>query len=943
MKKTLFIFIITAGFLTGFLNAESKVSDVVIFNEINLSYKNSYYPGTVDKTNLLIKEFPDSVFIQLALAYKGDALANMGLYDEAIETLNQALSHMHTGSKEITYCTYLLGKTYYLKKDYSLSLNYLHKACSLALTDRDMEYYNPAILCSAKIYYQLEDFKSACPLYEYVIKNGKAYSKADYDEALQKLMLSYNRCGSFAKTLNLFDKLNNEDFTQELYLTLSLYRADALKGMNKNMDAYQAYCQVLECDYEYLAVIALKKAYILSSEKNIGVNPGQVFEKSVDTFKNNPLLVQEFWLRLGIDEYNLKHYEKALEYFAKVSQDNQENAEENPVITFYKAKIILDTEKNPAKAEEILLSISSKVDQVKEENFHDSYYTLLLKCKFQQKKWKELAAIYNKIQEPDDDAVYSLSAAYYELGEYKKVLPQSGLLYASSLCKLGDYYGAVKAFEKLSIAPEYLAEYSKALFACGFYEEAYKYAQSSKNAHKEYILGLCQVNLKNWNQAQKHFANYIKQLSGKENFISLAFFYKGYSEYCMEEYKNAYASFVRYSTQPYLNQPSYLRKSYEYAAKSALQNGDFKNASVQAENVINASVNQSDKEAAVLFCAEILSDYQSYDQALAILHPYTLENTNFAMQSIFTSAGIYEKKNDVETADLYYQKIYKDNPSSSFAEEAMFRTGGLYYSVKDYSTALNRFNNYIYKYVNGKFADAALFFGGDCALKLSQIDRAILLNATLLQKYKDSIYSYGANKNLLAAYYEQESFSQALEVAKVMIRDFPDQAASDEIGNRKIELERIVSGTSKQIAQKQSDYEKAGKLSTKKGRIIGSELVKLYAESPSTQEDAFKLAKELLEKQTSQDEKKYAAENAEFVADCYRRNEENQKAAKMYLTAAQYYRGLEDSSRAAACLYGATEAFAVQSLYGDARETAELLKELYPESRQAQRVDGLLE
>ena len=64
-----------------------------------------------------------------------------------------------------------------------------------------------------------------------------------------------------------------------------------------------------------------------------------------------------------------------------------------------------------------------------------------------QNKWKELAAIYNKIQEPDDDAIYSLSAAYYELGEYKKVVPQSGLLYASSLCKLGDYYGAVKAFE----------------------------------------------------------------------------------------------------------------------------------------------------------------------------------------------------------------------------------------------------------------------------------------------------------------------------------------------------------------------------------------------------------------------------------------------------------------------------------------------------------------
>lgn len=941
MKKTLLLFIAITGLLTSFLSAESTVSDVVIFNEINLAYKNSYYPGTVDKVNLLIKEFPDSVFLEQALAYKGDALTNMGQYDEAIETLNQAISHMHTGSKEITHCIYLLGRTYYFKKNYPLSLQYLHKACSLALTDKDMQYYNPSILYSAKIYYLQEDFKTAYSLYEYVIQNGKAYSQNEYREALQKLMLSYNRSGLYSKTVNLFDKLNKEDFSEELYLTLSLYRADALKGMNRNMDAYQAYCQVLECDYEYLAVIALKKAYILSSEKNIGVNPGQVFEKTVDTFKSNPQLVQEFWLRLGIDEYNLKHYDKALEYFAQVSDGTEH---EHPLITYYKARILLDSEKAPDKAEKLLLTLDeSELHILKGGNFQDAYYSLLLQCKFQQKKWQELEAVYKKIHAPDYDAVYALSAGRYELGEYKKVSPETGLLYASSLCKLGDYYGAVKVFEKNSISPEYKAEYAKALFACGRYQEAYNQAQASVDQHKEYISGLCQINMKNWSQAQTHFANYIKHLSGKDSFIKLAFFYKGYAEYCLEEYKNAYASFVRFSNQPDLNQASYIRKTYEYAAKSALQTGDFKNAANQAEKLINSSVNRADKESAVLFCADILSDYESYDRALTILQPYTQDKSDFGIQTIFASAGIYEKKGDVKSADLYYQKIYQDNPESSFAEEAFFRTGGIYYSIKDYSTALGRFNSYIYKYVNGKFVDAAFFFGGDCALKLGEIDRAILLNVTLLQKYKDSIYSYGANKNLLAAYYEQEAYSQALEVAKVMIRDFPDQAADDEIGSRKIELEKIVSGSSRQVAQKESDYEKQGKSSTKKGRIIGSELVKLYAESPAGQEQAFNLARELLAKQSDHDERKYAAENAEFIADYFRRKEENQKAAEMYLTAAQSYRSLEDSSRAAACLYGAAEAFVVQGLLADAEETAELLKELYPDSRQALRVDSLLE
>ena len=59
----------------------------------------------------------------------------------------------------------------------------------------------------------------------------------------------------------------------------------------------------------------------------------------------------------------------------------------------------------------------------------------------------------------------------------------------------------------------------------------------------------------------------------------------------------------------------------------------------------------------------------------------------------------------------------------------------------------------------------------------------------------------------------------------------------------------------------------------------------------------------------------------------------------MYLKAAEYYRSVKDSTGAASSLYGAAEAFAAEGLTGDARETAALLKELYPQSIQAERVD----
>jgi hypothetical protein len=113
----------------------------------------------------------------------------------------------------------------------------------------------------------------------------------------------------------------------------------------------------------------------------------------------------------------------------------------------------------------------------------------------------------------------------------------------------------------------------------------------------------------------------------------------------------------------------------------------------------------------------------------------------------------------------------------------------------------------------------------------------------------------------------------------------------------------------------------------------------LYSESLYTQKEAYTLAKSLLAKQTTASEYADAAINAELIADYERRNGENASSAKMYLKAAEYYRSVKNDQRAAAALYGAAEAFAAQGLYGDARETASLLKELYPESQQAERVD----
>ena len=60
------------------------------------------------------------------------------------------------------------------------------------------------------------------------------------------------------------------------------------------------------------------------------------------------------------------------------------------------------------------------------------------------------------------------------------------------------------------------------------------------------------------------------------------------------------------------------------------------------------------------------------------------------------------------------------------------------------------------------------------------------------------------------------------------------------------------------------------------------------------------------------------------------------------MKAAQFYRTFDDA-KSAVTLYSAVEAFLAGDFHSDAEEVSKMLKNLYPDSRQAQRVDRLFE
>lgn len=684
--------------------------------------------------------------------------------------------------------------------------------------------------------------------------------------------------------------------------------------------------------------------------------------------------------------------------FLYAQNDNLQNAanlqaEQNLQNVPGAAQIVIDakqkldssfTKETAVNVEKQLLQIEPQLDGTQVKNLNDAFYSLLIDCKALQDEWKSIPQLYSRLQKTDAHSTYLAAAAYYKSQEYiiaEKLLEDvagsfiaeadnavsfantssdsdslysdsvnAAVLYAQVLSRRGKYKDSADFYAKLDakklLDSKNKLEYAKTLFLLKKYSEASAQAAAAQNPLSDYICGLCQFQLKNYDSARDFFKVYsIKsaQNTSAQSALAVQSLYSDYYYavclYRLASYKEAVPYFEK--TGDSKSVPELTYKAYNYAAKSAVLSSDFTKAAAISEKLIKSASNDAERQSAVIFCAEVYADSGKYQKAISILEPFTTGKDDFSAKASFLKAKYYDKSDDIKSSVAAYQKVYENFPSTSYAEEAMFRCGELYYSRGQFNSAEEAFTKYLYEYSNGKFTDGALYFSGECNLKNNNLDRSIMQNKTLLEKYPQSSYVYGAGKNLLEAYYLQERYSEALETARMLVKNHRVQANSDNIGKRIIELEQITAGTDRRIVEKKSEYEQKGKLSTKEGRICGTELVKLYSKYGS-QGEALSLALSLIQEQTDASEAEYGAENSEFAASYYAKNSNAKQSAEFYLKAAAFYRTAGNSQKAAASLYSAADSFMAASMKGDAQETAKLLVQLYPETKQAKKVMDLV-
>lgn len=759
-------------------------------------------------------------------------------------------------------------------------------------------------------------------------KNGDETDSALYNE----IVYCFNT-GFYSGALGKINQLEKSYPSSEYKAECDFIRAQSYYYQKKYVKALNCCYQICENKNHRFydqAVLFAGRAYFQRQD----------FEKSIPLFEyvitNGSRYDQNDYVealkRLFIAYNNSGNKDKTTSLLSKFSEEDfgkeiYEELKVNPdslLADFYKAKKLV-SEGKYSEAEKSLNRMAGQVESGESVELKDAYYSLLLRCYALQGKWNKIPDCYRKISVQNNNAIYFAAFAAY----FSK-----------------DYDAVVKLLEnKVYLRDLYSVSLSMKLFKEKKYAESYKVSVSMKIPEAVYLSGLNSINLKNWKRAKTHFDSFLG--TNPVNVYS-TWFFKGYAEYMLGDYRNAYVSFNKYMNQS--EELNHKRTTCELALKSAVTVGNKEDALEMAKVLYELGGTQTQLFNAALTRVELYSEYNLYEEGVSVLLPFVdSQDKAIASQSIYNIALIYEKAGEFDKADGSYEKLSRNYPGEVLGEEALFRRGRLQFTQKNYDKAESIFNQYIYDYASGANVDASMYYCAQCYGFNGKNDRALMMYRTLIQKYPESPFIYGALKKLMYIYYEREQFSEAYDITLNLMKDFNSQAVADEIPEKQKELKKILSGTDKEIVRKTSEYLKYGK-NTLKGRIAGTELVQLYMKNETNRDEAYNLAEELLSLQISDNELPYAAINAGVVAKICQYKNDYEKAAAMYLKAAELYRKITDSEtekqetgiRPAEMLYAAVECFVSAGFDGDAEETAKLLIELYPKTKQAKGVKAIL-
>ncbi|BDU50976.1 tetratricopeptide repeat protein [Haliovirga abyssi] len=707
-----------------------------IHNDSKLKSKSMFLMGNFMYSLGSLKEAETyySRAIKYSDKYYNNSLLNLGLtyfgekeYIKTAAVLEEYISEVRIKDDNLAKAYFFLGLANEKLKDYESAIKYYK---NIELEFRNSEYYVQSIYSLEKLSYAL-DKDTEILIYAKKLENTKLekdglillsemyYNSKKYKESAKyynKIFQKYKDIGAGYKLILSYLKLKDYDN--------ALININILKNTKYNNEYY----------YYSIYIYYNKKEYkeILNLEKEI----------KKEEYKINKDYKKDIFNMIAEAAYNLKNYEMAKQYYAKLNTPNaiyrlitiayiQEDVEEMETL-------FEDYKKNYDKDITKKLDIYSLMGNLYAEQSENKKAEILYK-EFLKKEKNEII-INNLITVLFDERKYEQALIYIKdiKNENKK-----SWLNAVTFMALHNYKPAAIELKKLILKDN---KYTKraylklieVLFNENKFEESIKYCDmytKKYNDNEVYIIkkkGSSYFKLKDYSKAieiyeklkgykdEKPFAFFMLaeiyynsenyQLAEKNyEYIVLNYPNSKYSKeslywltslmYSDKRYKEA-LSYGKLFIKKYSKDKAYLEDVLFYIGNIYIENGDVSGAEAEFSKLLNVT----NKEEVKINLIDILvrSYYKNgeYEKALKWLEK--LKDSSF--KSIWLGV-IYEKQGNKEKALKEYQKVTKDVKN---ADKGFFYMGSFYLNNKQYNVARVYFNK-VLDYRISEYKDKSIF------------------------------------------------------------------------------------------------------------------------------------------------------------------------------------------------------------------------------------------
>lgn len=940
-----------------------------LFREAERRFQKGDYQFAYSRYEQLLDEFPDSAYAADARFRQAVILTYLGRSNEALEMFIR-ISERYPNTRFYRYIPFWRGYNHFRLDEYAAALDFFNAYIGEGREkDSGDSLYRDALLYKAMCERELQDREQA------LVTVKRLYGLYDSPvEAPGALMLYSSllvETGRFEELYDLFADIPFGLMDGEYRRRLSLYRAEALFREGRTGEAEQLFLDLLDTDGE-IQTTAYKRLFVIYGQTGQAGKQQEIFDEAQNSLADRPVLLAEFLLRAGIQQYREGMYELSRSYLRRIWR-TVPTEEIDGLVPYYLALI---SERNGDIDEAVQLIEGYMAES--DSRRGDLLFTLG-RLESTRGNWNRAAGIMEQFLGEFPDSVHRDAAHYiyahslYRSGMYREALAVvqdsfaegEGAAYDRELLRLrARLYTELNQTEQaVQDLREYLPRYPgdidayvdlvKLYFERGEYgklhlavDEALAVApgedQNAELLKLKYMDGMAHMKQGRYADAAEVFSRIESsdmRTAGLDELVPHFLFYNGWIHYTQGDYAEStewfaqlieeYPDSVRTDEAVYLNGwAAYAGGDYVLAQRSF---GDYSRRDLPEDEKVRGLFMYAKSSSAIGKSEDALLMYRTL---------YTdYPGSSLADDALFEYAALLYALGKIPEAARTYYSVYTTYPTSPLGEEALFRRGDLLYRAGDYREARDAFYEHRVRYPRGSLVDVSLYWSGHSALNIGQPYGAVLVWEKLAEQYSDSSFYTETLLELARLYTELGEYQKSVSAYSRYLASNPAEEAGREARVQIDTLKRIIAGQNTREAELTVQLERYG-LKEKQGREAALELARLYLyQYPEKTGEAYDLLRRL--KETEGLERNTAAQAEYLTGEYFRKKSQYGKAASAYARAA--VAGAGDDDLVARSLLKAAESAEEAGDFRTARQMVQKLKADFPHTQWVIEGESLLD